>query len=173
MRDWPKANERDFPLLQDLETEASGGSLTPFAHLFIPNDPHLPNLPDSAWDTFDSSLSHSPHQPVTKFPPLSHFKIPPTTPFPCSLWLACPETLVRDFDRLLPVWSTLTSLLEPVLPSSPCSKHPLPIKCESQYLMHHLAPHDHFCMTSRYSPPMASRSEHILPRLLHAPPIVP
>ena len=51
MRDWPKVNERGFPLLHDLETEASRGSLTRSAHLLIPNDPHLPNLPDSALRT--------------------------------------------------------------------------------------------------------------------------
>lgn len=66
-RVWPNVSGGDSPLLRDLETEASRGSLTPQSNtgeekgrdldgfqkflsspgLLIPSDPHLPHLPDS------------------------------------------------------------------------------------------------------------------------------
>lgn len=32
-RDWPKVNEGNFPLFRDVETEASGGSLSPGSYI--------------------------------------------------------------------------------------------------------------------------------------------
>ena len=107
-----------------------------------------------------SSLSHSPQQPVTQLPPTRHFKITPGSPV-CRL-------LSETLDGLLPLWPRSTPLLEAQLLRHPLAqKHPLPIKCQSQHLMHHLAPRDHFYIASRYSPPTAHQWDRTPPPLPH------
>lgn len=95
----------------------------PSTHLFIPNDPHLPNLPDSA---LEASLIPPYLTPITIQSTgfLHHrLKIASNSPFTCPLWLTCWKTLVRDPCRVPPcMFKVNTTSWSTVLTSFPCWK---------------------------------------------------